>query len=191
MEVVSYISIGALGALVLSKLIEVFQTWMSSPLIKQVLNTSIQIRQSLPPAVIEIGKHAIVLVQHILHALIQVLVGLPPILLETVKFMIIQIAQIVHLVVHLSAQAVILVKNVLHMIIYASKSIFVVFRSINNGFTYLWNFTDTVLNPLLDWMFSHPVPTTSWRVWVLSICFVLGISWIIRWILGKKKLKSN
>ena len=191
MEVASYISIGAIGALVISRLIDVFLEWMSSPLIKQVLNTTIQIRESLPPIVIQVGSQAIVLVKNILYAIVQVLRRLPPVVVETIKFVVIQVAQLLHLVIHLGAQVVIFAKNIYHIVVYAAKSVFVVFKSINNGFEYLWNFTDNILNPMLDWMLSYPVPTNSWRVWILSICFVIVVSWIIRWILRKKKLKSN
>ena len=191
MEVASYISIGALGAFLLTRLVDVFQTWLSSPAVQQLVNMTLQIRESLPPSVVEIGTKAILLVQSVLYAVIQVLGSLPPVVLESVKFVVIHIAKLLHLVVHIGAQLTILLKNLYHVVVYAGKSVFIVIRSVNNGFEYLWNFPDNVLNPLLNWMTGYPVGTSSWRVWFLSICFVVVVSWILKMILRKKKLKSN
>ncbi len=191
MEVVSYISIGAIGALIVSRLVDVFQTWLSSPVVQQLVNTTIQIRESLPPIVVEIGIQALVVLKNIVYAIVQILASLPPIVLEGLKALVIHLAQAFHLVVHIGAQAVILFKNIYHVVIYAGKSIFVVLRSFNRGFELFWNFTDTVLTPLVNWMMGYPVQNTTWRSLILSSCFVILMSWILKIYLKKKKLKNN
>jgi hypothetical protein len=99
MEVVSYISIGAVSAFLFSKLINVLQTWLSSPAVQQIVTMAIQVRDLLGPMILETAKQIIPVV-----------------------------AQAFHLIVHVVFQLSIFIKNMYSVLIATGKSIYIVLR---------------------------------------------------------------
>ena len=161
MEVVSYISIGAVSAFLFSKLINVLQTWLSSPAVQQIVTMVIQIRDSLPPMI-----------------------------LQTAKQIVFVVAQALHLILHISFQVGVFMKNIYHIVIATGKSIYVVFTTVNDAFTYVWNFSDNILTPFTNWMFTQPVRTANWRTVMIILMISLFLSYMKRYF-AYKKLKQG
>lgn len=191
MEVISYISIGAVAAFVISRIVSVITNMFSSPIVQQVVKMALMVRDSLPPAILSVGTGAVIAVKHVLWALIELVRGMPPVVVEALKNAIMIVAEALHLVLHVVYQGLVFIKNVYNVVIVVAKSIFVVLRGVNEGFMFVWNFSDNVLNPFLNWLFSHPVPSTNWHILVSVILLGMTISMTAKYIARKRKLKEN
>ena len=162
MEVVSYISIGAVGALLLAKLVDVLKQWLSSPVVQQFVTMAMMVRDSMPPMIV-----------------------------NTTKQIVLVVAQALHLILHVAFQVGVFVKNMYHMILVIGKSIYVVLYSVNDFFTYIWNFSDNILTPFTNWMVQQPVRTVNWQRIMMILLISTCISMTRRYIAYKRKLKQN
>jgi hypothetical protein len=152
MEVVSYISIGALAAVLFSKIVDIVQLWLSSPAVQQVVKMAIMLRDSLPLAVRSLGSSALAVLKPIFTGLVQVL----------------------HLLGHVIYQVALFTRNIYAVVIATGKGVYVVLQTANEGFAYVWNFSENILNPLTNWMLRQPVRTGRWQtimiILLLSVC---------------------
>ena len=84
------------------------------------------------------------------------------------------LAQVLHLLGHIIYQVALFTKNIYTVVIATGKGLYVVLQTVNEAFTYVWNFSDNILNPLTNWMFQQPVRTGRWQtimiILLLSVC---------------------
>ena len=179
MEVATYISVGAVVAFAFSKLVSVLQVWYSSPSVQQIVNMTIILRNSLPPAVRMLGSTALTFLKPIFTGLIELLAALPPL-----------VVQALHLLGHLIYQLVILAKNIYALVISTGKGLYVVLHTVNEGFAYVWNFSENILNPLTNWMLRQPVRTGRWQTIMIILLISFCISTYKKYRAYKKK-KTN
>lgn len=191
MEVISYISVGAVAAFVIAKVVSLITNMFSSPIVQQVVKMAVMIRDSLPPAVINIASGAVMLVKSVLWAIVEVLRGMPPIVVESIKHIILVVAEALHLILHVGYQVAVFLKNTYQVILVVFKSVFVVLRSVNEAFVYVWNFSDNILTPFTNWLLSHPVPSANWHLLVSILLMVVFVSMTTKYLLYKRKLKEN
>jgi len=168
MEVVSYISIGAVAALLFSKLVDVVQLWLSSPAVQQMVKMAIVLRDSLPLAVRSLGSSALAVLKPIFTGLVQVL----------------------HLLGHIIYQVALFTKNIYTVVIATGKGLYVVLQTVNEAFTYVWNFSDNILTPFTNWMFQQPVRTGRWQTIMIILLLSVCIS-SYRKYMAYKKRKTN
>ena len=181
MEVATYISLGAVVAFAFSKLVSLLQVWYSLPSVQQIVNMTIILRNSLPPAVRMLGSTALTFLKPIFTGLIEILAALPPI-----------VVQALHLVGHLIYQLVILAKNIYTVVIATGKGLYVVLQTANEGFAYVWNFSENILNPLTNWMFAQPIHTVAWQRIMMILLLSACISITKRYLISpKRKLKQG
>lgn len=191
MEVVSYISIGAVAAFVVSKVISLLSNMFSSSLVQQVMKMALMVRDLLPPAVIHLASGAVVAIKHVLWAIVELLATMPPVVVETLKNVILVIAEALHLILHLGYQLAVFLKNTYQIVLVIFKSVFVVLRGVNDAFVYVWNFSDNILIPLTNWLFTHPVPSANWHVIMSVLLVMLCVSIVTKYLLIKRKVKEN
>lgn len=168
MEVVSYISIGALAAVLFSKLVDVVQVWLSSPAVQQVVTMALLLRDSMPLAVRSLGSSALAVLKPIFTGLVQVL----------------------HLLGHIIYQVALFTKNIYTVVIATGKGLYVVLHTVNEGFAYVWNFSENILNPLTNWMLRQPVRTGRWQTIMIILLISFCISTYKKYRAYKKK-KTN
>lgn len=191
MEVIQVLSSVAAVGFVLSAVVQLIKNWLSSPTVEQVVKMVMILKNSLPPAVINIGNHAVMLVKYSLQALIELVGALPPVVIESIKNIVVFIAQTLHLVIHLAFQVAIFIRHLFNGFVVVSKGVFVVIRSFNDVFTFIWNFPETHLPPLVNWMFAHPVSSFGWQMTLIVVLMSILSSYFIKNLVARRKLKQN
>jgi hypothetical protein len=190
MELVQTFTSVAAILMVVTAIIDIVKNWYFSPNVQHVVKMAIVLVNS-PPSLAEIEQGAIMVITYISTALINAFKSLPPVLMETMKYSIIAVAKLLHLVIHIVVQAVIFVRHMFNFITILGKSIFVVLRSVNEGLSFIWSFTETYLTPFVDWLFTHPVRSTNWYITCLVVIVVLMLPYFIKWVYKQRKQKIN
>ncbi len=180
MEVATYISVGAVAAFLVSKLVNLMEVWLSSPSVQQVVKMAVALRDSLPLAVVNFGSAALTVLKPIFTGLVELFAALPPV-----------VVQALHLMGHLLYQVFLFVKNMYSVALFAAKSLYVVLQTANEAFAYVWNFSDNILNPLTNWMIRQPVRTGRWQTIMIILLLSVCISSYRKYMANKRKLKQN
>jgi hypothetical protein len=168
MEVMSYISIGALAAVLFSKLVDVVQLWLSSPAVQQAVTMALMLRESMPLAVRSLGSSALTVLKPVFTGIVQVL----------------------HLLGHIIYQVALFARNIYAAVIATGKGLYVVLQTVNEGFAYVWNFSDNILTPFTNWMLRQPVRTGRWQTIMMILLLSFCISTFKKYMALKKR-KTN
>ncbi len=206
MDVISYISIGALIGIMGKSLISMVMNFFYSQPVQQIVNMTLMVRDSMPPAVREaaelllyVGGQALIFVGTLLANLWSALIAakntLPPAVWEGVKHGLIFVARSLRLVLHIVFQALVMLKNMVSIIHVALKGLYVSLRSFNDVFSFVWTIPENYIYPVTNWMFANPMPSYNWYVSLLIFCAVAIVAYkakqyILRAYASKEETKK-
>lgn len=166
MELVTYLSIGAVAALVGNAVLELLTKWYFSEPVQQVVNMTLMVRDSLPPMIV-----------------------------EGIKQIAIVVGKVLHLVIHVVAQGVIAVKNILKALVVLVKGLYVTLRGFNEAFDAVWSVVvdlpNQIANQLTVWIYTPPVSSMRWTTVMLGFVLIFYTTILVKRCLFRFVLKKK